>query len=188
MSATFDPCFDTVLAAAKTGDGRAFEQLYRALNRRVAAFAKARNAADPTGVVNDVFLKVFSDLPNFSGGEPQFSAWVFRIARHQLIDEARKANRRPQEISSEGLSIHELANRDNVESEALSQLGAEGILRHFDSLTGEQRDAVLLRVVSDLTVEAVAEILGKRAGAVKALQRRAFRALAKEISGSAVPL
>ena len=54
-------------------------------------------------------------------------------------------------------------------------------------LTSEQRDVVVLRVVSDLTIEAIAEVLDKQVGAVKALQRRAFQKLVKSFDGQAVP-
>ena len=54
------------------------------------------------------------------------------------------------------------------------------VLRMLDQLTEEQRDVLALRVIGDLTVEQVAEIVGKKPGAVKALQRRALRALRKK--------
>ena len=47
---------------------------------------------------------------------------------------------------------------------------------------------VLLRVIADLTVEQVARVIGKRPGAVKALQRRGLAALAAELSKEGVTL
>ena len=56
-------------------------------------------------------------------------------------------------------------------------------------LTEEQREVLSLRVVADLTVEQVAEVVGRSAGAVKALQRRALATLRRQIEGEeAVPL
>ena len=45
-----------------------------------------------------------------------------------------------------------------------------------------------LRVVADLTVEQIADVLGKRPGAVKALQRRALVAVRRSLVGEGVPL
>ena len=45
-------------------------------------------------------------------------------------------------------------------------------------LSPDQRDVVLLRIVADLSVEDVARLLGKREGAVKALQHRALAVVA----------
>jgi RNA polymerase sigma-70 factor (ECF subfamily) len=55
-------------------------------------------------------------------------------------------------------------------------------------LTPDQRDVLLLRVVADLTVEQVAEVVGKPAGAVKALQRRGLAALRRLVEAEGVPL
>ena len=84
-----------MLVSARNGDGAAFAILYELMNRRVYGFAAARGASDPEGLVNDVFLKVFTSLHSFEGNEIQFSAWVFKIARNTLIDEARRRKRQP---------------------------------------------------------------------------------------------
>jgi RNA polymerase sigma factor (sigma-70 family) len=47
------------------------------------------------------------------------------------------------------------------------------------SLPPDQRAVVALRVTADLPINEVASILGKRAGAVKALQHRALASLRK---------
>jgi RNA polymerase sigma-70 factor (ECF subfamily) len=44
----------------------------------------------------------------------------------------------------------------------------------LDHLGGDQREVLALRIVAGLTVEQVADIMGKSAGAVKQLQRRAL--------------
>jgi RNA polymerase sigma-70 factor (ECF subfamily) len=178
--------FGRVLASARKGDGQAFAQLYESMNRRVFAFLSYRGAIDPEGMVNDVFLKVFTKLGTFDGNEIQFTAWVFKIARNTLIDESRSRSRRLDETSlpdSHG-SIHA---QGDVETDAFEHLSTAEVLQHLDVLTPEQRDVVVMRVVSDLTIEAIAEILGKRVGAVKAMQRRALRSLAKNFAGEVVP-
>ncbi len=179
MSRAPNPTFDAVLIAAKAGDGIAFEQLYRMLHRRVASFAKARQATDPDGLVNEVFLRVFESLPTFVGNEDQFIGWVFQITRNRLIDETRGRQRRPNE-----LLVSEQPDRwapDAIEDDVLSRLSADRLLDRLDCLTAEQRDVVLLRVVADQSLEVVAASMGKSVGAVKGLQRRALRTLAWEI-------
>ena len=49
------------------------------------------------------------------------------------------------------------------------------------TLSEGQRAVVLLRVIGGLTVEEVAEAIGKRPGAVKQLQRRGLAAAQKEL-------
>jgi DNA-directed RNA polymerase specialized sigma24 family protein len=153
-----DDSFERTVRAAQGGDGRAFGVLYESLARRVLTFVSLRGAADPEGTVSDVFVKVFTNLGTFRGNEAQFSAWVFTIARNTLIDEARRRRRRVDE----------------------SELDSE-------VLTPDQRDVVVLRIAGDLSLEAVADVLGKRVGAVKAMQRRAFRTLAKNLGTEPYP-
>jgi RNA polymerase sigma factor (sigma-70 family) len=181
--------FDEILQAAIGGDSEAFESLYRDLNRRVSAFARLRGAVDPDGLVNEVFFKAFTNLGSFEGGEAQFKAWIFRITRNQLIDESRKIARRPQEnlIGPDDASLSELPGRASVEDVALGGFVTAQLRQILDDLTSEQREVVLLRVVSDLSVETVAEMIGKTPGAVKAIQRRALRKLFDQFSDKGVP-
>ena len=183
---TGDGSFDLVLAAAQRGEARAFEQLYESMQRRVCAFASVRGAHDPAGLVNDVFLKVFAHLDTFTGNESQFSGWVFKIARNQLIDEARRRARRVDESELIEERDSGLAPGD-VELEVLARIGDGWVASQLSVLTDEQRDVVMMRVVSNLTIEEIASALGKRVGAVKAMQRRAFQAIARNIERQAVP-
>jgi len=47
---------------------------------------------------------------------------------------------------------------------------------------------MILRIVADLTVEQVAEVLGKRADAIKALKRRALTQLRKKVANPRTPV
>jgi RNA polymerase sigma-70 factor (ECF subfamily) len=177
-----------VLRAAGDGDGRAFEQIFAALSGKVLVFARVRGASDPEGLVNDVFLQVFLGLGDFDGSEVQFRAWMFRIARNKLIDESRRKERRPVEVAADDEMAAALSDRDLVDSEAMDRIATDSLISRLAILTPEQRDVVMLRVVADLTIDDISAVIGKRPGAVKALQRRAFRTLAREFSAEAVPL
>jgi len=48
------------------------------------------------------------------------------------------------------------------------------VLELLEVLGEDQKEVLTLRIIADLTVEQVAEIMGKSAGAVKQLQRRAL--------------
>ena len=74
----------------------------------------------------------------------------------------------------------------NVEDEAIAASGPSDALARIAALPPDQADVVLLRVIGDLSVAAVAEILDKRPGAVRALQHRALRNLAKDVSDQGV--
>lgn len=181
---SFAPSFELVLASAQRGDGWAFEQMYRLLNRRLHAFALIRRSQDPEGLVNEVFLQVFTHINRFTGNEAQFSAWLFKICRNKLIDEARRLDRRPVQTELDAVAEHVMASGPDVETTVIDR--ADSTLdRYFDALTDAQRDVLFLRIVAELSLEETAAILGKPTGAVKSLQRRALQALARRLPGDA---
>jgi RNA polymerase sigma-70 factor, ECF subfamily len=176
--------FDADLAAARRGDSEGFTGLYRRLDREVLGFARARGAEDPDGVVNETFVRAFRRLRSFDGTEADFRSWVFAIGRNLLIDETRRKRRRPQ-ISADEPTPDPPAQA-TVEDEILVGFETEMIVDLLGTLTEDQRDVVTLRVLGDLSLREVAEILDKPIGAVKSLQHRAFGSLARRISGEAV--
>ncbi|MGI9605507.1 MAG: RNA polymerase sigma factor [Acidimicrobiales bacterium] len=185
----YTPSFEVVFARARAGEAEAFEQIFRALSGPVHHFARLRGAADPEGLVNDVLLKTFTNLARFDGGEVQFRAWVFTMARNLVIDEHRKRERRVQEVFDESASEQSAtALVGDAENEGLGWLGNEWVAEQLALVTAEQREVVVLRIVGDLTIEAIAQVMGKRVGAVKALQRRAFRTIARNVRSEAAPL
>jgi RNA polymerase sigma-70 factor (ECF subfamily) len=63
----------------------------------------------------------------------------------------------------------------------LISLGDDRVRELLAALAPDQRDVVLLRIVADLSIEDTAAALGKRPGAVKALQHRAMRSLRNKL-------
>ena len=72
--------------------------------------------------------------------------------------------------------------------EALARIGLERVQEVLAGLSDEQREVLLLRVVGDLSIENVARAMGKRPGAVKALQRRGLAAIKRELARKGVTL
>ncbi len=183
----FDPSFEVVLDRAAKGNSLAFEQLFQSASARVSSFARLRGAEDPDGLANEVFLKVYGSLRTFRGGEAQFYGWVFTIARNALIDERRKSDRRPRLVLV-GDDAPDRVSSTNTEAAAIDSYDTELLVERLNELTPDQRDVLLLRLVCDLTIDSIATALDKPPGAVKALQRRALRALAENLSNDGVPL
>ena len=75
---------------------------------------------------------------------------------------------------------------DDAAEQALAQIDREQVLQVLASLSADQRAVLLLRVIGDLSLEQVAEALGKRTGAVKQLQRRGLIAVRKTFTKKGV--
>lgn len=179
---------DTVVAAASTGAGWAFDALYHHFAPSVVGYLRAQGAWDPEDLSSEVFLAVFKGIAGFDGDGAQFRTWLFSIAHRRVIDDRRRRSRRVVEVPQDDSPAREAAS--DTESEAIAVLEAQRIARLVGMLPEDQRDVILLRLVGDLSVRETAEALGKTEGAVKALQRRGVQGLknvlVQEISVEAV--
>ena len=134
--------------------------------------------------MNEVFLAAFSRIGTFRGSEVQFRSWVFTIAHHRIVDARRVAARTPRmdDLESAGAGGLGPVAAGSVEETAVSSLELSRLGGVLEQLSPDQRDVVMLRVIADLSVEQVAQLLGKQPGAIRALQHRAVNALRKSLA------
>jgi RNA polymerase sigma-70 factor (ECF subfamily) len=177
--------FDGLLAAARAGSEWAWVEIYDELSPRVLGYLRARGAREPKDLTGEVFLQIVRDLAGFQGAERAFRSWVFVIAHNRLLDERRKAARRPvQLVPDHFLEAHTILDEDD----GLDELASQPLHRLISRLSPDQQAVLLLRILGDLTVDEVALVVGKRPGAVKALQRRALSAVRRQLAQEGVTL
>jgi RNA polymerase sigma-70 factor (ECF subfamily) len=166
--------FEPVLAAARLGQAWALSALFQVYSRPVAGYVRAHSPAEPDDVVSEVFTAAFTSLDRFTGGEPEFRAWLFTIARRRVVDDLRRRARRVETTSYD--PERDARTVASAEDDSLQRVGADWARGVLDRLAPDQGEVLLLRVFGDLTVEQVATTLGKSTGAVKQLQRRGLAA------------
>ncbi len=180
--------FDEVLAAARSGEAWAWEGLYRELAPVVLGYLRGQRAPNPEDLCGEVFLQVVRDLHSFEGTEGRFRSWVFTIAHHRILDARRYQQRRPVDpTDGDVLAACSPSAPEDPEAEALEHLTIEEIRLLVQVLTEDQRTALLLRVLAGMTIGEIAEVMGKRTGAVKQLQRRGIAALRTQLTSGAYP-
>jgi RNA polymerase sigma-70 factor (ECF subfamily) len=172
--------FDSVLSAARAGADWAWERIYADLAPTVTGYLRGHGAAEPEDLAGETFLQVVRDLGRFSGDERAFRSWVFTIAHRRLIDERRRRGRRPVTPAEETTLEAAAGSGGDVADEALTRLSEGRVRAAMAELPEDQRAVLLLRILGDLTIEEIADTVGKRPGAVKALQRRALRRIERE--------
>jgi RNA polymerase sigma factor (sigma-70 family) len=176
--------FAARLAAAREGDASAWAELYHGVAPMLLGYLRAQRSSDPEDVAGEVLLEVVRDLHRFAGDERGFRSWVLAIAHHRMLDARRRVQRRPAtSLPAEELEPH--AADDDPEAETLANLGFAELAPALATLTEDQRAVLLLRVVGDLSIAEVAEVLGKRTGAIKQLQRRAADAMRRSLDATA---
>jgi DNA-directed RNA polymerase specialized sigma24 family protein len=138
------PSFPVVLRAAARGDEGAFERLWYDLQPRLLRYFGVIAPGTAEDLASETWLAVIGTIGRFQGNEPAFRAWVFTIARHKVLDWRRRAARKgTEDLPANGL-IEQAAPDDPA----------------ADALEGFSTRAALAEV---------AEIMGKRPGAVRVL-------------------
>lgn len=168
---------DEVIERAGAGDRDALGQLWRAYNHLVLRYFRGRGIGDADDLASSVWVDVARGLPRFKGDENDFRRWLFTIASRRRIDSIRADGRRrvdpwhrPETSSPDTADVADEA------------AGLERALALVRQLPDDQAEAVLLRVVADLSVTAVAEIMGRREGHVRVLVHRGL----EKLSGGSV--
>jgi RNA polymerase sigma-70 factor (ECF subfamily) len=173
---------DIAIKRAQEGDGRGFEELFRACAKPVAGYLRSRQVSDPDGTANEVFLRAFRNIRTFRGDSDRFQSWLFTIAHNAAIDDARRRRRRCPEVSMPEDGADTTAG--DVQDDVEARFGAARVDELLGSLSDDQREVIVLRVIADLSVEQTAAVVGKSYEAVKALQRRGLVALRHALSES----
>ncbi len=177
--------FTVLLEAAREGDESAWAEIHGDLAPAVLGYLRGNNSPDPENVLGETFLQVARDAESFQGDYQGFRGWVFTIAHHRLIDARRHSARRPMDFVAEPPEPA-TSPVDATAEQALARISSEEVFRVLALLSRDQRTVLLLRIIGDLSLEQVAEALGKRTGAIKQLQRRGLAALKREIQRETV--
>jgi DNA-directed RNA polymerase specialized sigma24 family protein len=163
--------FRDMVADATRGEEPAWRALYRDLAPAVVGYLGA--VGGPDGAVTGVgrlFTRLGGILHSFKGGERDLRRVVFSIAHGEVRERSSRLGPRahPGPLGSIQLAPGELRVRQVV-----------------DTLPRDEREALLLCVLGELSVEEAARILEAPAGAVADLVRRSLVAIAGEISSAA---
>ncbi len=172
------------LLAQRGHNGRqVVEGLYELYADRLFRYLLARvgdpDAADE--LTTEVFMRAMRYLDRFrlNNDHPAatLSAWLYRIAGSLASNYRRTAHRRPQGIEmADWWEGRQMPDPESwiEEMEELEQL-AEAI----SQLSEDQRLVILGKFGEEMSNAEIGQMLGKSEGAVKSLQHRALRALAR---------
>ena len=147
-----------------------FDEHYALVVR--AAFGRVREHQVAEDIAAQVFLEAMEGIGRYRDRGKPIVAWLLTIARHRAIDWLRKAARERGEATEPSV--------DGPEARLTVALDA------LDAVTEDQRTVIHLRFVEGYSIEEVARITGRSAGAVKALQHRGLGRLRRILEPSGV--
>jgi RNA polymerase sigma-70 factor (ECF subfamily) len=164
---------------AKGGDAEAFGQLYDHYVAGVYRFCHAR--VSDRGLAEDLtsetFFRALRSIGSFTWQGKNFGAWLTTIARNLVTDHYKSSRARLESVAED--VPDRVDHAAGTESQVLASLTSEALADALRQLATEQQECVVMRFCQGLSIAETAAALGRSEGAVKQLQLRAVRNLAK---------
>jgi RNA polymerase sigma-70 factor (ECF subfamily) len=163
---------------AQDGDAEAFGELYDHYVTMVHRYVYARvgDRALAEDVTSETFVRALRRIDSLSFQGRDVGAWLVTIARNIVRDHV-KSSRFRLEVSTADMRDADRTT-DGPEDAVVAHLTNQQLLECVQQLGSEQQECIVLRFLHGLSVSETAAIMGKKEGAIKALQHRAVRRLA----------
>jgi RNA polymerase sigma-70 factor (ECF subfamily) len=181
-----------LVARCRSGDRHAWDTIVHHRHARIynLAYRFTGRADEAEDLTQEVFLKVYRTLHLYRSESGALDTWIVRVARNHFIDHYRKY--KIEKTHTTTLEDHfEVATspttRIETPAEALDRKEAgDRVHRLLQKLPQDQREAVVLRDLEELTYEEIAELLKVPIGTVKSRINRGRIELARLLRAGAV--
>lgn len=175
---------DALVEGVRRGDRDAIAGVYLEVGPGLRGFLRRRVAHGEVAddLVEQTFVELIEGADRFRGDGRALRAWLYRAARNNLRDWAKRADRRSDHPLPDGDSGEGSSGDRDAGDAALDAMYDPRLEAALGRLTEEQREVVELRLVAELSLAQVAELTGRSIGAVKLLQYRAVRGLARSLA------
>ncbi len=164
------------MEAAKRGSQDALAALYEHYFPRVYRYVAARlgGGEDAEDVTEEIFFRIINSLGGYTWRGLPFGAWVFRIARNEVVSHVRK-----QKSRGPSAELTEYIPDDSIDhvAEIETQFTLAIVREATEKLPEAQRQVIVLRFTAGLSVAETARVLKKTENNVKVLQHKAIAKL-----------
>ncbi|HIV57623.1 MAG TPA: sigma-70 family RNA polymerase sigma factor [Candidatus Stackebrandtia faecavium] len=172
-----------LVAKAQEGDVEAFGGIYDQYNDTVFRyiFFRVGNRQLAEDLCSETFLRALRRINSFTWQGRDFGAWLVTIARNLVADHFKSGRYRLEKATAEVLDADRVERNPegNPEATACERLTNETLLKAVRELNPDQQECIVLRFLQGFTVAETAKVMKKNEGAIKALQYRAVRTLAR---------
>jgi len=167
-----------MVARAQQGDAEAFGELYDHYVTMVHRYVYHRvgDRVLAEDVTSETFVRALRRIDSLSFQGRDVGAWLITIARNLVLDHV-KSSRYRLEVTTADMRDADRST-EGPEDAVLAHLTNAQLLACVKQLGSEQQECIVLRFLHGLSVSETAAIMGKKDGAIKALQHRAVRRLA----------
>jgi len=187
-----DDNLSTLATAAQNGSKEALEALVRAVERPIynLALRMLQRPVDAEDATQEILIKLVTHLAQFRG-DSAFSTWMYRVASNHLLN-LRRRDTEARQLSFDALSqrmADHLASRDDgpaevyEHAELIEETRRSCTLGMLQCLDPDERLAVILGDILEVSSAEGAGILGIRPAAYRKRLSRARQALVAFVSG-----
>lgn len=162
----------TMLRAAKKGDHEAFIKLFAAEKEQIyrIAFAYLKSEQDALEAIQEVTFRAYKSIKKLK--QPKyFSTWLTRIMINYCIDELKRKER--------FLLNDSKAQTGSIMEEKDKRIGVETAIQMLEP---KFQEIIALKYFQDMTIEQMADHLGRPSGTIKTWLSKALQELRKQIT------
>jgi RNA polymerase sigma-70 factor (ECF subfamily) len=168
---------------AQAGETEAFGLIYDRYVDTVFRFVYFRvgNRQLAEDLTSDTFLRALKRIGSFTWQGRDLGAWLVTIARNLVADHFKSGRYRLEVTTGDVLDAdrEDRGPEGSPESAVVDHITNVALLTAVKQLNPEQQECIVLRFLQGFSVAETAQTMGKNEGAIKALQYRAVRALAR---------
>jgi RNA polymerase sigma-70 factor (ECF subfamily) len=159
---------EEVIERVKAGDKQSYEAIIIQFERQMYTYCYyiLKNHAETEDAVQEIFIRAYEHLHQYSR-QVSFSAWLYKMAYHHLINMKKKQSRWLKLIE------HYKEHQPTVE---VPRQESE-IYELLTCLTAEERHILLLKAVEQYTFEEISEIMDLKSATVRKKYERLRRKL-----------
>ncbi len=163
---------DDLVEQIRLGDEKAAEELIKRYYTSILRYCKRRcfNLEKAEDLTQETFLKLFKNLSGYKG-KRKFKAYLYTIASHLCIDESRK------------METYPLENEEQIkyECDEMRRIEDKSEINYLlNTLSPEQREAVILRFGEQLEFREIAEVMECNMRTAQSRVRNALKIMRKE--------
>jgi len=179
-----------ILKRAEEGEREAFAEIYDFYVVKIFRFVYLKTSSKETAedLTSETFLKYWKYIKEKGEAEEEkiknskISSFIYKIARNLIIDYYRKKNFATVEISEEEKEAI-IDQKQDILAELTRKQEIEELRKALGQLKDDYQEILILRHVEDLSITEIAEITGKKKGAIRVQLYRAMKMLEKVMKG-----
>ncbi len=170
------PAEDRLLEQARSGQRNALMQIYEAYFPPIYNFIRLRveDRQEAEDLASEVFVKLAEAFRGRNAPRHSLRGWLFQVARNAVRDHYRQNRGITTEALEEWIPA---PVDDDLETQLIRSISIERARQALRMLAPDQQEVLILRFGQSLSLQETADIMGRKANAIKALQFRAVNTL-----------